>query len=81
MTSSLDGITLFIAFTATGVMVAWHRPGNPISWIMAVAGSSLPLTATCADYAVLDYRMHHALPPGAVAVVLHTFSREASLFR
>jgi hypothetical protein len=60
-------------------MVAWHRPGNPIGWIVAVAGSSLALTATCADYAVLDYRMHHALPLGAVAVVLHTFSDEASL--
>jgi hypothetical protein len=79
VTSSLDGITLFVVFTATGVMVAWHRPGNPIGWIVAVAGSSLALTATCADYAVLDYRMHHALPLGAVAVVLHTFSDEASL--
>lgn len=78
VTSSLDGITLFAVFTATGVMVAWHRPGNPIGWIMAVAGSSLAVTAALAGYVVLDYRMHHALPLGAVAVVLHTFSDEVS---
>jgi hypothetical protein len=79
VTSSSDGISLFVVFTTTGVTVAWHRPGNPLGWIMAVAGSSLALTATCADYAVPHYRMHHALPLGAVAVVLHTFSNEASL--
>jgi len=80
VTSSLDGISLFVVFTATGVVVAWHRPGNPLGWMMAVGGSSLAVTAALAGYVVLDYRMHHAaLPLGSAAVVLHTFSEEAGL--
>jgi hypothetical protein len=80
VTSSLDGITLFAVFTATGVVVAWHRPGNPLGWLMAVAGSSLAVTATFASYTVLDYRMHHgALPLGPAAIVLHILFQQAGL--
>ena len=71
---SLDGISIFVVFTVTGLVVAWHRPGNPYGWIMAGAGGSLAVTATCANYAVLDYGLHHALPLGPGAVLLHTFS-------
>jgi hypothetical protein len=75
----LDGISIFVVFTVTGLVVAWHRPGNPFGWIMAGAGGSLAVTATCANYAVLDYRMDHALPLGPAAVLLHSFSAATGL--
>jgi hypothetical protein len=53
----------------TGAVVAARRPGSPLGWLLLAlfAFSSAPL----ADYAYLDYGMHHGrLPLGPAAVAL-----------
>jgi hypothetical protein len=59
------------ALCVVGAVIAWHRPGNPLGWILLGAGGSQVLSADSGSYSVLDYRMHHgALPFGPVAVLL-----------
>jgi hypothetical protein len=60
-----------LALAAVGCVVAWHRPGNPMGWILAGAGGLQALSAASGSYSVLDYRLHHGtLPLGPVAVIL-----------
>jgi hypothetical protein len=59
------------ALCIVGAVIAWHRPANPLGWILLGAGGSNVLSAVCGSYSVLDYRIHHgALPFGPVAVLL-----------
>jgi hypothetical protein len=59
------------ALCAVGAVIAWHRPANPLGWILLGAGGSDVLSVDSGSYSVLDYRMHHgALPFGPVAVLL-----------
>ena len=59
------------ALCVVGAVIAWHRPANPLGWILLGAGGSDVLSAVSGSYSVLDYRMHHgALPFGPVAVLL-----------
>ena len=54
-----------------GAVIAWHRPANPLGWILLGAGGADVLSAVSGSYSVLDYRIHHgALPFGPVAVLL-----------
>ena len=59
------------ALCVVGAFVAWHRPANPLGWVLLGAGGSQVLSADSGLYSVLDYRMHRgALPFGPVAVLL-----------
>ena len=59
------------ALCVVGAVIAWHRPANPLGWILLGAGGSDVLSAVSGSYSVLDYRIHHgALPFGPVAVLL-----------
>ena len=59
------------ALCVVGAFVAWHRPANPLGWVLLGAGASQLLSADSGSYSVLDYRMHHGtLPAGPVAVLL-----------
>ncbi len=59
------------ALCLVGAVIAWHRPANPLGWILLGAGGSDVLSAVSGSYSVLDYRIHHgALPFGPVAVLL-----------
>ncbi|HEY6275460.1 MAG TPA: hypothetical protein VIX86_03940 [Streptosporangiaceae bacterium] len=60
-----------LALAAVGCVIAWHRPGNPMGWILAGAGGLQALSAASGSYSVLDYRLHHGtLPLGPVAVLI-----------
>jgi hypothetical protein len=54
-----DGLTLILilAILVVGVVVARHRPGNPIGWLAIAAAAVLTITNVAGLYAVLDY--HH----------------------
>jgi two-component system, NarL family, sensor kinase len=41
-----DG-AMALAFPACGVLLAWHRPGNPIGWLFLAAGLGMAVTAVC----------------------------------
>jgi hypothetical protein len=59
------------ALCVVGAVIAWHRPANPLGWILLGAGGSDVLSADSGSYSMLDYRIHHgALPFGPVAVLL-----------
>lgn len=52
-----------------GMIVAWHRPGHPMGWILIGIADFFVLDGSGTGYATLDYRDHHGtLPFGPVAV-------------
>jgi hypothetical protein len=69
VTGEVIGIGLVGAGAVVGTVVAARRPRNPIGWILLAI--FLLVAPPYAQYAVLDYRMHHGtLPLGRVAVAL-----------
>jgi hypothetical protein len=70
--TTVDWVTALgfsVPAAVTGTVVAARRPGNPLGWLLLglFAFSGAPL----ADYAYLDYGMHHGtLPLGQAAVAL-----------
>jgi hypothetical protein len=58
-----------VSAAAVGTLVAARRPGNPVGWMLLAI--FLFAAAPAAEYARLDYRVHHGtLPFGGAAVVL-----------
>jgi hypothetical protein len=51
-------------------MVAWHRPRNPIGWLLIVTAAGALLTVDGQLYAWLVYRLGHHLPLGPAALLL-----------
>lgn len=45
-----------------GLVVAWHRPQNPIGWLMLVQGPGWISQIDFGLYDVLSYRLGHQLP-------------------
>jgi hypothetical protein len=69
-------VVIAVSFAAVGLVVAWHRPGNPIGWLMlTVAVVPLLLYIDSGLYNVLDYRLGHRLPLAPVALVLYHASQ------
>jgi hypothetical protein len=67
-----SGGSLQIALTCAvvGTIVAWHRPGHPMGWILLGIGDFFALDGLGSRYAKLDYIDHHgALPLGPAAVL------------
>ena len=62
------------AFAAVGLVVALHRPRNPIGWLMLCTGAmSTMFYVDGGLYNVLNYRLGHHLPfAPAVLVLYHT---------
>jgi hypothetical protein len=63
-------LTLWV-IGATGLVVAWHQPGNLIGWLLLAMPTCLLLTFASDGYVERSYRPgHHALPVvGPVALV------------
>ena len=63
-------VATFLPIAAAGFMVAWHRPRNPIGWLLIVTAAGALLTVDGQLYAWVVYRLVHHLPFGPVALFL-----------
>jgi hypothetical protein len=69
--TGLKGVGIItLPFAAVGLLVARRRPRNPIGWILLALTFGVLLSVDAANYAVLVYRVHDALPLGRLAVAL-----------
>jgi hypothetical protein len=55
-------VVIALSFAAVGLIVAWHRPANPIGWLMLILGVGFVFYIDCGLYNVLNYRLGHRLP-------------------
>ena len=67
-------IAVAVPFVAVGVAVAWHRPQNPIGWLMLCLAPGVMFNVDSGLYDVLNYRLGHRLPLGPVVLVLYHVS-------
>ena len=69
--TGLKGVGIItLPFAVVGLLVARRRPRNPIGWILLAFTVSVLVSVNAANYAVLVYRVHDALPLGRLAVAL-----------
>ena len=58
------------AFAATGWVLAFRRPANPLGWIMLGSAFFFALSEDASYYTVADYGLRHGdLPLGAMALI------------
>jgi hypothetical protein len=62
-------------FAAVGLVVAWHRPQNPMGWLILALGAGLLLTVDGGLYNVIGYRLGHRLPLGSAVLFLYEVSQ------
>ena len=55
---------IFAAFITVGLVIAWHRPGNPIGWIILVGIDFQGLAIASSVYVTLSRRPGYHLPVG-----------------
>jgi hypothetical protein len=64
-------IVIALSFGVVGLVVAWHRPRNPIGWFMLALAPGLIYQNDGGLYNVLNYRLGHQLPLAPVALVFY----------
>jgi hypothetical protein len=57
-------LVIFATFVTVGLVIAWHRPGNPIGWIMLAAVDVQGLAIAGSVYVTLAHRPGYHLPVG-----------------
>jgi hypothetical protein len=69
--TGLKGVGIItLPFFAVGLLVARRRPGNSIGWLLLAFALVVLVSIDAANYAVLVFGVHHALPLGRLAVFL-----------
>ena len=69
-----------VAFAVVGLVVAWHRPRNPIGWFMLALGPGFMFQIDGGLYNVINYRLGHHFPLAPVVlVVFHVSEPELAL--
>ncbi len=69
--TGLKGVGIItLPFAVVGLLIAHRRPRNSIGWILLAFTVSVLVSVNAANYAVLVYRVHDALPLGRLAVAL-----------
>jgi hypothetical protein len=64
-------VVIGASFAAVGLVVAWHRPQNPIGWLMLLSGAGFIFFIDGGLYNVLNYRLAHRLPLAPVVLLLY----------
>ena len=64
-------IAVAVSFAAMGLVVARHRPANPIGWLMLGLALGLLIYADSGLYNVIGYRQGHRLPLAPVVLFLY----------
>ena len=69
--TGLKGVgILTLPFFVVGLLIARRRPDNSIGWLLLAFAFVVLLSMDAANYAVLVFRVHDALPLGRLAVFL-----------
>jgi hypothetical protein len=68
--NGLLAVVLGLPCAATGLVIAWRQPRNPIGWIFCVTAACLFLSTDGPDYALLAYHLGHHLPLAPLGLVL-----------
>jgi hypothetical protein len=69
--AGLKGVGIItLPFAAVGLIVARRRPRNSIGWLLLAFAFAVLVSVDAANYAVVVYRTHDALPFGRLAVAL-----------
>jgi hypothetical protein len=63
-------VVIGLSFGVVGLIVAWHRPRNPIGWFMLALAPGLIFQIDGGLYNVLNYRLGHRLPLAPVVLLL-----------
>jgi hypothetical protein len=64
-------VVIALSFGAVGLVVAWHRPRNPIGWLMLSLAVGFVFFIDAGLYDVLNYRLGHRLPLAPVVLLLY----------
>jgi hypothetical protein len=64
-------VVIALSFGVVGLVVAWHRPRNPIGWLMLALAAGFVFYIDAGLYDVLNYRLGHRLPLAPVVLVLY----------
>jgi hypothetical protein len=59
-------VVIFSTFVAVGLVIAWHRPGNPIGWIILAGIDFQGLAIAASVYVTLSRRPGYHLPVGPI---------------
>jgi hypothetical protein len=67
-------IAIAVSFATVGLVVARHRPDNPIGWLMLCLAVDFMVYADSGLYDVIGYRLGHRLPLGQAVLLLYHIS-------
>jgi hypothetical protein len=59
-----QAIVIFVTFVTVGLLIAWHRPGNSIGWIILAGVDFQGLAIAASLYVTLSHRPGYHLPTG-----------------
>ena len=72
-------VVISLSFAAIGLVLAWHRPRNPIGWLMLVLAAGFMFYVDAGLYNVLNYRLGRQLPLAPVVLLLYHAESEPAL--
>jgi hypothetical protein len=76
----LGAVALGVSCLVVGVLLAARRPDNAMGWCLLAGAFFLACTGLGGTVSVLDYRLHHDIPLGGLAVVLQPSWAPAIVF-
>jgi hypothetical protein len=62
-------LIIFVTFVTVGLVIAWHRPGNPIGWLILAGVEFQGLAIASSVYVTLARRPGYDLPVGPLLLL------------